>query len=87
VRLRRRRVRLVTFVTREGCSTCAEALPVVQRLAAAAGVPFEVLDVDSSADLKAAWSDHVPVVLLDGVEHSRWWVDEPKLSKALGVRI
>lgn len=65
---------------------CAEALPVVQRVAAAACVPVEVLDVDGSAGLTAAWSDHVPVVLLDGAEHSRWWVDEAALAKALGVR-
>jgi hypothetical protein len=27
------------------------------------------------------------VVLLDGVEHSRWWVDQALLAKALGVRV
>ncbi len=83
MRWRRRRVSLVTFVTREGCTMCAEALPVVQRVAAAAGVPVEVVDVDASADLKQQWSDHVPVVLIDGVEHSRWWVDETKLARTL----
>lgn len=83
MRWRRRRVSLVTFATREGCSMCAEALPVVQRVAASAGVPVEVVDVDADAGLREQWSDHVPVVLLDGVEHSRWWVDEAKLTRAL----
>ena len=72
----------VTFVTRQGCSMCAEAQPVVEQVAAAAAVPLTVLDVDADP-LLDEHSDHVPVVLLDGVVHSRWWVDEKALAKAL----
>jgi glutaredoxin len=79
---RRRRVAEVVFVTREGCSMCAEALPLVERLAREAGVVLTVADVDADPAL-GVWSDHVPVVLLDGVEHSRWWVDEVALRKVL----
>jgi glutaredoxin len=87
VRLGRRRpVGTVTFVTRAGCSLCAEAQPVVERLAARAGVTLVLADVDAEPGL-SGWSDHVPVVLLDGVEHSRWWVDEKALGKALGARM
>ena len=87
MRLRRRpAVGALTFVTRTGCSLCAEAEPVVRRLAERARVPLEVGDVDADPAL-AHWSDHVPVVLLDGVEHSRLWVDEGVLAKALGVRV
>ena len=82
MRLRRHRPASVVFVTRRGCSMCAQAQPVVERLAARAGVPVTVADVDADPAL-AEWSDHVPVVLLDGVEHSRWWVDEAALRKAL----
>ena len=84
MRLRRRpRVGRVTLLTRQGCSLCDEAAPVVARVAARAGVPLEVQDVDADPALRAAWSDHVPVVLLDGEEHSRWWVDEAALATAL----
>ena len=83
---RRKAVLAAQFVTRSGCTMCAEALPVVERACGLAGVPLEVVDVDASAQA-AQWSDHVPVVLLDGVEHSRWWVDEKALQKALGVRV
>jgi glutaredoxin len=72
----------VQLVTRDGCTMCAEALPVVQAAARAAGVPLDVVDVDADPAL-APWSDHVPVVLLDGVEHSRWWVDAKALRAAL----
>ncbi|MDX6220175.1 MAG: hypothetical protein QOJ48_1856 [Frankiales bacterium] len=61
---------------------CAEAQPVVERLAERAGVALSVVDVDSEPTL-SEHSDHVPVVLLDGVVHSRWWVDEAALRKAL----
>lgn len=62
----------------------------MQRLAADAGVPVEVRDVDAdgqqgAAD-RAAWSDHVPVVLLDGQRHSMWFVDEAALAAALRGR-
>lgn len=83
---RRPRVGTLTFVTRSGCSLCEEARPVVERLAARGGVALEEADVDAVPAL-SEWSDHVPVVLLDGVEHSRWWVDERALAKALGVRV
>jgi len=87
VRLRKRSsVGTLTFVTRVGCSLCEEARPVVERLAGRAGVQLDVRDVDADTGL-AVWSDHVPVVLLDGVEHSRWWVDKDALAKALGVRV
>lgn len=87
---RRTPVQLVTLVTRTGCHLCELAQPVVEQAAADAGVRFEVLDVD--ADLApmtdaASWSDKVPVVLLDGVEHAYWQVDRKALRRALGLRV
>lgn len=63
---------------------------MVQRLAADAGVPVEVRDVDDHTTTdpadRARWSDHVPVVLLDGEQHSLWFVDEAVLATALRGR-
>lgn len=58
----------------------------MRRLAEQAGVPLEVRDVDADPADRLAWSDHVPVVLLDGQVHARWWVDEAALSRALHGR-
>lgn len=58
----------------------------MQRLAADAGVPVEVRDVDADPGDRAEWSDHVPVVLLDGEQHSLWFVDEAALAAALRGR-
>ncbi len=79
----RRRVGTVTLVTRAGCHLCEQAEPVVERAARDAGAAYEVLDVDADPDLLARHSDRVPVVLLDGVEHAYWQVDETALRRAL----
>jgi glutaredoxin len=86
----RRRTRVsrpsaVVLVTRAGCHLCEQAEPVVARLSAEAGVPYTAQSVDDDPALRQRWTDHVPVVLLDGVEHSRWWVDEAALRRALGL--
>ena len=80
---RRARPAVVTFVTRSGCHLCDVAEPVVRAAAEEAGVRFELRDVDASDADRAAWSDKVPVVLLDGREHAYWTVDEKALRKAL----
>ena len=87
MRLRRTRATSVLLVTRQGCTLCAEAEPVVARAAADAGVPLEVRDVDADPQDRARWTDKVPVVLLDGVEHAYWRIDEKVLRKALHLRL
>jgi hypothetical protein len=59
------------------------AEPVVRAAAEDAGVAFERRDVDASAADLAAYSDKVPVVLVDGREHAYWTVDEKALRRAL----
>ena len=73
----------MTFVTRTGCHLCDVAEPLVRRVAAESGTAFELRDVDASEADRAAWSDKVPVVLVDGREHAYWSVDEKALRRAL----
>ena len=80
---RRTRPAVVTFVTRAGCHLCEVAEPVVRAAAESAGVRFELRDVDASEADRRAWTDKVPVVLLDGREHAYWTVDEAALRRAL----
>jgi glutaredoxin len=74
---------VVTFVTRGGCHLCEVAEPLVRAAADAAGVAFELRDVDASAADLTAYSEKVPVVLIDGREHAYWTIDERALRKAL----
>ena len=48
------------------------------------GFDLIAIDVDAAAAagnpaLRAEFGDRLPVVLLDGVEHSYWEIDEPRL--------
>jgi hypothetical protein len=72
------------LLTREGCHLCEEAAATLAQLAAEAGLePPESIDVDADPETQAEYGDRVPVVLLDGREHSYFAVDVPRLRKDL----
>jgi glutaredoxin len=73
----------VTLVTRAGCHLCEVAGQTLQRLRGELGFDYRELDVDADADLRAEYSDRVPVILIDGREHGYWRVEEPRFRKAL----
>jgi glutaredoxin len=80
----------VTFLTRDGCGICARAHRHLTELAAELRFGLSTTDVDAEAaaghpDLRAEFGDRLPVVLLDGREHSYWEVDEPRLRADLAV--
>lgn len=75
--------REVTLVTRAGCHLCEDAEAVLQRLQGELGFTLTLVDVDASPELRAEYSDRVPVVLLDGREHGYWRVEEERLRMAL----
>lgn len=82
---------VVTLMTREGCHACATAHEVLTAILADYGLTAQVLDVDRLAadgdpEPRAEYGDRVPVVLLDGVEHGYWEVDEPRLRADLDAR-
>lgn len=77
----------IELLTRPGCSLCATAREVLARVAAEVGAAWAERDVDADPDLADRYGDRVPVVLLDGREHSYWRVEEQRLRLALqGVR-
>lgn len=73
----------VLLLVREGCHLCVDAASVVTEVCADLGVPWRSVDVDSDPEFRAAYTDHVPVTIVDGVEHARWFVDPAKLRAAL----
>lgn len=73
------------LMTRVGCHLCEVAAETLDRVAAEFGeVPLSV-DVDSDPGLQAEYGDRVPVVLLDGREHSYFTVDVDRLRRDLGA--
>jgi glutaredoxin len=77
--------RRLQLLTRDGCHLCAVAAETLQRIAAEAGLAAEERDVDADPELQAEYGDRVPVVLLDGSEHSYFTVDVPRLRRDLGL--
>jgi hypothetical protein len=70
---------------------CTAAATRLAQLADELGFELTVTDVDAAAAagdsaLRAEFGDRLPVVLLDGAEHSYWEVDEPRLRADLANR-
>jgi glutaredoxin len=73
----------VTLVTRVGCHLCEVAEQQLRAMARELGFGYREVDVDASQVLRDAYSDRVPVILLDGKEHGYWQVEPARLRKAL----
>jgi glutaredoxin len=73
------------LLTRHGCHLCENAATTLEQIAAEAGLATTAVDVDADPDLQAEYGDRVPVVLLDGQEHSYFTVDVPRLRRDLGL--
>lgn len=74
---------LLQMMTRQGCSLCDDVY-IAGDMAQREGLCcFESVDVDKDAALKDKYGLDVPVLLIDGVEHARHFVEYPKLIVAL----
>jgi glutaredoxin len=78
----------VQLLTRAGCTICDGVHAQLKQLAEELDFDLSTTDVDAEAQkgdsgLRAEFGDRLPVVLLDGREHSYWELDEPRLRKDL----
>ena len=74
----------VELLTRSGCGLCERVHRRLAELAAELDFELSSTDVDAAAvagepALRAEYGDRLPVILLDGREHSYWDIDEPRL--------
>jgi glutaredoxin len=81
--------RRVELLTRRGCTACERVYARLIELAAELNFELSTTDVDAAAAagdtaLRAEFGDRLPVILLDGHEHSYWEVDEVRLRADLG---
>ncbi|WP_231748640.1 glutaredoxin family protein [Mycobacterium sp. M26] len=82
--------RHVELLTRAGCSICEKVYARLAELADELDFELSSVDVDAAAAagdsaLRAEFGDRLPVVLLDGREHSYWEIDEPRLRSDLAL--
>ena len=78
------------LLTRDGGTLCARVQARLAALAGELGFELFMTDVDAAAlagdpGLRAEFGDRLPVVLLDGREHSYWDIDEPRLRADLAL--
>jgi glutaredoxin len=73
----------VTLITRASCHLCEEAEQALRGLAAELGFALELLDVDADRQRANEYSDQVPVILIDGVQHGYWRLERERFLTAL----
>ena len=63
----------VVLYTRQDCHLCEEAKAEIHVAIATRGLPVSVrqIDIDSDEDLRRRFTDHVPVIFIDGTEAFR----------------
>jgi glutaredoxin len=81
----------VELLTRDGCGICHRVHERLTILSDELDFELTATDVDAAAaagdkGLRAEFGDRLPVVLLDGAEHSYWEIDEPRLRADLSAR-
>lgn len=77
--------RTVTLIAKPGCHLCDDARTVVRRVVDELGARFEEKDITLDQELHDRYWEQVPVVLIDGEQHTFWRVDEARLRRGLGA--
>lgn len=73
----------VTVYSRGGCHLCAIAEEIVAEVCRVEGESWTRIDIDDDPELRAKFTDQVPVTFVDGKQHDFWRVDPARLTVAL----
>ena len=73
----------VTLIGKPDCHLCEDAEAVVARVCGELGVEWEKKDIQQDSALHDAYWEQIPVVLVDGEQHTFWRVNEERLRKVL----
>ena len=74
----------VILYSRPGCHLCDDARAVLMRVRAGHPFAYSERDIDGDDALQRAYLERIPVVTIDGVIAFELFVDEAKLTSALG---
>lgn len=75
--------RTVTLIGKPGCHLCDEAQLVIEKVCGELGVVWEKKDITQDEELNRAYWEQIPVVLVDGEQHTFWRVNEDRLRREL----
>ena len=73
----------ITLLGKPGCHLCVEARAVIERVSADLGVAWQEVSILEDPELLRLHRDRIPVVVVDGIELSHYWVEETALRAAL----
>ncbi len=71
------------MMTRKGCCLCDDAYIAADLAQRNKLCQFEAVDVDSDDSLRQKYGNDVPVLLINGEEFARHFVEYPELAQAL----
>ncbi|WP_225735669.1 glutaredoxin family protein [Gulosibacter chungangensis] len=74
---------VIDFYEKPGCHLCEDALAVVEAEASRAGAELRRHNILEDKDLQRKYGELIPVVVIDGEQHSTWFVQEARLRQAL----
>jgi hypothetical protein len=74
------------LVTRAGCHLCEEMAAVLDAVLPEAGLSYSLRDADAEPELRARFSEVVPVLLRDGRPVAKVRVDRTTLARILRAR-
>lgn len=77
------RLHTVTLYGKQECCLCDDAMAVLHKVQAVEPFVLEKIDISSHPDLMQRYGDHIPVVLVDGVEVFRYRIREGRLVELL----
>jgi len=77
-------LRSVTLIGKPGCHLCDDAREVIERvLDEFDGIELVERSIVDDTRLRDQYAEEIPVVLIDGVQHTYWRVDADRLRAAL----
>jgi hypothetical protein len=74
------------LVTREGCHLCDEMAALLDEVLPSHGLTWSLRDVDAEPDLRARFTDVVPVLLRDGQPVAKIRTDRRALERIVRGR-
>jgi len=77
---------LYELVTRQGCHLCDEMAALLDEVLPAFGLSYTLRDVDAEPELRARFTDVVPVLLRDGRPVAKVRTDRPTLIRIVQGR-
>jgi glutaredoxin len=80
---RSRQLPQISFITKKGCHLCEDAEQILLTVCGELGMKFEKLSLEDEPELSHLYQEEIPVVLIDGIQHSAWRIDPAKLRAAL----